>query len=532
MTKRPLNFLGALALLFVLPVTAAAHPVPKNSHDRTLVLSVACDKQLVRVTYRLEVDELTAFTRDLEPYADDIDAVRFRGRPEALYGELARRLGPDLAFRLTGKLNGQRLNFACTQHSATLHDEKRTPLGHLRMDFVFAARGTIRPDRDNDLEFHDRTYLREEGKVDLSFARHTALPLPLASATALGLMASPLGQRPLLAASTLVGSRAAELRIIRAVVPDDALKKRSPLEHEPGDDDRLRALRVVFRLNERDAKPQAAATPPAATPPAATPPAATPPAAAPHEESSLVWLLLHTDYGFVVTMLIACVLGAGHALTPGHGKTLVAAYLVGERGTVGHAIVLGLVTTLTHTGAVLVIAAILYFLSAEARTAFERMIQNGLGLGMGLIVVCMGFWLLLQRLSGRADHFHVGGGHHHHHHHGAEPAVASPDQGGVRWWGLIVLGMTGGMVPCWDAIYVLVYAVGRNMLELALPAVLAFSAGLAGVLVLIGVLVVQVPHFARSRWGNGRLVRALPIASALVVTLMGVWLCYEGAYGR
>jgi ABC-type nickel/cobalt efflux system permease component RcnA len=237
----------------------------------------------------------------------------------------------------------------------------------------------------------------------------------------------------------------------------------------------------------------------------------------------------------LLALALAVVLGGLHALTPGHGKTLVAAYLVGERGTVWHAVVLGTVTTLTHTGMVLVIALVLFVLPGEARDSFAGWIQNGLGLAMGLLVVCMGFWLLLQRLSGRADHFHVGGGHHHHHHHGGhhhhhhhEPAPA----GGVSWWGLIALGITGGLVPCWDAIYLLLYTIGRSQFVIALPAVLAFSAGLAGVLVLIGVLVVQVPHFAKSRWGHGRVTRALPIASAVVVTLMGLWLCYEGVHGR
>jgi ABC-type nickel/cobalt efflux system permease component RcnA len=526
MTDPRFSILCTLALL-ALPTTVAAHPVPKNTHDRTLTVSMACDEQIVRVAYRLEVDELTAFTRDLEPYADDIDAARFRGRPEKLYGELARRLGPDLAFRLTGKLNGQRLDFACTQHKASLHDDTGTPLGHLRMDFGFAARGSLRLDRDNELKFRDQTYLGEEGKIDLSFTKQAGLPLPLSCVNTVGLMGSSLGQRPALAAGALMAARAAPLRMVRSVMPEEAIKERSPLEREPGDDDRLRELHVVFRLPGTGSPPQTAETPFAT----ALPPA-TPQAGQGHGESSLVWLLLHTDYGFVLTMLVACVLGAGHALTPGHGKTLVAAYLVGERGTVGHAIVLGLVTTLTHTGAVLLIAAILYFLPGDARESFGRMIQDGLGLGMGLIVVCMGFWLLLQRLSGRADHFHVGGGHHHHHPHGVEPNVAGSATGGVRWWGLIVLGITGGLVPCWDAIYVLVYAVGRNMFGVALPAVLAFSAGLAGVLVLVGVLVVQVPHFARSRWGNGRVVRALPIISAVLVTLMGVWLCYEGVHGQ
>src|SRR5206468_7521498 len=145
---------------------------------------------------------------------------------------------------------------------------------------------------------------------------------------------------------------------------------------------------------------------PAAVPAAV--PAATPQAADSHDNYGLVRLLLHTDYGFLLTMLMACLFGAAHALTPGHGKTLVAAYLVGERGTVGHAFVLGLVTTLTHTGAVLVLAAGLLLFFPKA---VPQEIQTALGLGGGLLVAGMGLWLLLRRLSGGADHFHLGGHH-------------------------------------------------------------------------------------------------------------------------
>ena len=63
-----------------------------------------------------------------------------------------------------------------------------------------------------------------------------------------------------------------------------------------------------------------------------------------------------SDYSFWLKLLLATLFGAAHALTPGHGKTLVAAYLIGQRGTVWHAVVLGIVTTVTHTGAVLLLA--------------------------------------------------------------------------------------------------------------------------------------------------------------------------------
>src|SRR4030095_9631367 len=106
---------------------------------------------------------------------------------------------------------------------------------------------------------------------------------------------------------------------------------------------------------------------------------------------SLRGLILHTDYGFFLTMVLAFFFGAAHALPPGHGKTLVAAYLVGERGTIWHALFLGLVTTLTHTGVVIILAIIMTALPRDAQRTIQTWIQNGLGLVLGLLVAGMGF---------------------------------------------------------------------------------------------------------------------------------------------
>ena len=110
--------------------------------------------------------------------------------------------------------------------------------------------------------------------------------------------------------------------------------------------------------------------------------------------------------------------------------------------------------------------------------------------------------------------------------------MPTPPTRSLSWWGLTLLGITGGMIPCVEAIWLLLYTVGTGQFWIVLPAVLAFSAGLAGVLVVIGILVVQAPRFAEARFGSGRLLRALPIASALVVTLMGLWLCFESVRGH
>ena len=108
--------------------------------------------------------------------------------------------------------------------------------------------------------------------------------------------------------------------------------------------------------------------------------------------SGLLGLLFDTRQGYWLLLALAAAFGAAHALTPGHGKTLVAAYLVGERGTVWHAVVLGLVTTMTHTGMVLILAVALRLFPDSAR----RDLQTTLGLASGLLIAGLGFWLLLR----------------------------------------------------------------------------------------------------------------------------------------
>ena len=115
----------------------------------------------------------------------------------------------------------------------------------------------------------------------------------------------------------------------------------------------------------------------------------------------------------------------------------------------------------------------------------------------------------------------------------ASVLTAAPAAGKVerpRWRQLIVLGVSGGIVPCWDAIAMLAVAISAGRLWLGLPLLLAFSAGLAGVLVAIGVGVVHASNFAGRRWGATErlrpILRALPIVSAAFITVMGLWLCY------
>ena len=94
------------------------------------------------------------------------------------------------------------------------------------------------------------------------------------------------------------------------------------------------------------------------------------------------------------------------------------------------------------------------------------------------------------------------------------------------------MGISGGIVPCYDAIIMLIFAVSARRLWLALPLLLAFSAGLAGVLIVIGILVVQMKGFAASRWGVSRWVKSLPLVSAVLVIVLGMFLCYRSVHSR
>src|SRR5207302_809862 len=119
----------------------------------------------------------------------------------------------------------------------------------------------------------------------------------------------------------------------------------------PGDEAKLRQASATFRVTGAAAAP----APPAAAPTIA-PPADTNEAGHHDDDHGLFALFFDTSRNLGWLLVLAGIFGAAHALTPGHGKTLVAAYLVGERGTVWHACLLGLSTTLSHTGAVIIVA--------------------------------------------------------------------------------------------------------------------------------------------------------------------------------
>lgn len=272
----------------------------------------------------------------------------------------------------------------------------------------------------------------------------------------------------------------------------------------------------------------------------------------------------------LLALIAAAGWGAAHALSPGHGKTIVGAYLVGSRGTAWHALFLGLTTTITHTAGVFLLGVITLFASRfilpEKLFPWLSVLSGLLVLGIGLYMA----WRWLQSLHrshpsrshGQAQashghlhqhnydhHTHLHGDHHHDHvHHDEHDDTYTDEQGvvyhrhgsgswhthdvpgadgtPVTWRSLLALGISGGLLPCPSALVVMLGAIALNRVTFGLVLIVAFSLGLASVLTGIGLVIVYASRFTERLVErlpqSGRLLQALPMVSALFITVVGV----------
>jgi nickel/cobalt transporter (NicO) family protein len=216
--------------------------------------------------------------------------------------------------------------------------------------------------------------------------------------------------------------------------------------------------------------------------------------------------------GVLLLLLLAAFgWGALHALSPGHGKAMVAAYLIGTRGTARHAFALGATVTITHTIGVFALGLVTLLLS---QYILPEDLFPWLTLASGLLVVTVGIGVLRSRMrSARAHHHHHGHDHDHDHHHHPPEKVTTK--------GLIAMGAAAGLIPCPSALVVLLGAIAQHQVALGLLLIVAFSAGLAMTLTGLGLAVV----FSRRALSRIRVpagvAAALPALSAVVIVGVG-----------
>ena len=230
------------------------------------------------------------------------------------------------------------------------------------------------------------------------------------------------------------------------------------------------------------------------------------------EDSGFAQLIGRDHLGFwVVLASLAAALfwGAAHALSPGHGKSIITAYLVGQRGTPWHAALLGLIVTATHTVGVFTLGLVTLALS---QFVVPDHLYPWLNLASGLLVVSIGVSVLVARWRHARAHAHGHDHHHHHHDHEAGPSLRS----------LFAVGISGGLLPCPSALVVLLAAISLHRVAFGLLLIVAFSLGLALTITGVGLIAVAAKRaFARARF-DGIVLRSLPALSAAVILLAGI----------
>ena len=225
----------------------------------------------------------------------------------------------------------------------------------------------------------------------------------------------------------------------------------------------------------------------------------------------------------------AFLLGMTHALSPGHGKTMVAAYLIGSRGRISDAVFLGGIVTFTHVFSVIVLGVLVLFIS---HYVVPQKIYPWLGFTSGAIVFIVGYWMLASRALSPLRH------HHNHEHTNEETSTdntlnssahshSHENEKKITPGSLLALGIAGGMVPCPAALVVLLLSVSLNRIAFGLGLIIVFSMGLAIILILIGTLTVTASKFTAHFSSQRKWIQRLPVLSAGIIMLIGISMAFN-----
>jgi ABC-type nickel/cobalt efflux system permease component RcnA len=479
---RRLALLLALCVALAAPAVAAAHPLGNFTVNQFTRIQPSGDR--IYLLYVLDLAEIPTF--------QERDDVRAFG--EAAYST---QLVEEIRAGLSLVVGGAALPLRELDHEIAFP----AGVGGLettRLEIVFEA-GPLAPEVAQSLVYHDRNF---EGRIGW---REIVL-VPDAGAQV------QVGSVPRESISD-------ELR----AYPDDLLEsppdvRRATAELTPGE--------------------SAGAAPTLRGEPARSP------RAAPEDVNGFAGLVAKEELStgvILVSLLVALFWGAVHALSPGHGKAIVAAYLVGTRGTPRQAFLLGGIVTATHTLGVfalgLVTLALSEFIVPDQLYPWLNLVAGILVVGVGLAVLRLrvGYFAPPGGRRGaearefdgqghhhpRAHHHDHPGGHHDHHYH-PHPHEHRVPEPGIGWRGLLGVGISGGLLPCPSALVVLLAAISLHRVGYGLVLILAFSLGLAATITGIGLLAISTRGITRRVSLQGPVVRALPALSALAILAFGI----------
>ena len=462
--KRVVLLLLALTAL-VTPAAGEAHPLGNFTVNRYSEVEVSGNR--IYVLYVLDLAEIPTFQARPD--------VRRLGRER-----YAATLAAGIAKNLRVHVNGQRLGLRELDHELA-YPPGQAGLRTTRFEAVFTA-GPLQESRAASLVFRD------------------------------GNFAGRLGWKEIVVRASAGG------RIDRATAPSTSVTER--LASYP--EESLQSPLDVTAARARVVAGSNAGAPPQLAPAKVLEQRAVVRAA---DDRGFAGLVGRGDLSVLVILAslgAALFWGAAHALSPGHGKTIVAAYLVGQRGTPSHAALLGLIVTVTHTIGVFALGLVTLALS---QFIVPEDLYPWLNLASGLLVVAIGasvFWSRFRRRLAHARAHALGHDHHHNHdeHAHGHRHDHVPDRAGLR--GLIAVGVSGGLLPCPSALVVLLAAISLHRVAFGLLLIVAFSLGLALTITAIGLVAVLAKRAFGRMSMQGRVVAVLPALSALVILVAGV----------
>ena len=241
----------------------------------------------------------------------------------------------------------------------------------------------------------------------------------------------------------------------------------------------------------------------------------------------------------ILFLLTSFWLGAVHAATPGHGKTIAASYIVGVRGRPVDALVLGIFVTLSHISGIVLVAVLAV---AGSTWMIPQRIEEYLAIATGILVIGIGCWMLKSQMRAlTAARMHLSdssvadpSGHRHAQDHNGGPHYHSHGWGMVHTHDLealtavrpklpmlLALGVAGGLLPDPGALAILLAAIAKGQFLLGVLTVVVFSLGFASVLVVVGVVAARLGQIILD-WLSSRWISWVQIGAALLIIGVGL----------
>lgn len=495
-----------IALLF-LTTSATAHPLGNFSVNQYSRLEV--EKSNIKIRQVLDMAEIPTFQLQSE-----IDTDKNGAMSENELNEYAEKITPEHLANLILTVNNQPLEIRAESKTVLL----KTGAGNLptlRIEWNFAG-NLSNLTEINQVRFENKNYAERIGWNEIVVNRTNGINIFDSNAFGNGIT-DELKAYPQESLSAPLGERTAQFSFSVNAIPANA----KPLQN-------------------RDGQPTAAV-----------------------QKDKLAELIAVPEITPTIALfglLLAIGLGAMHAMSPGHGKTVVGAYLVGSRGTLKHAMFLGATVTITHTLGVFALGLITLFAS---NYILPEKLMPFLSFVSGLLVLYIGLTMFKSRLFNALgweklghhhghDHSHDHGHHHHgehlHSHDGDDHVHPPANAGGsdnfththdghthshlppdeISWKSLLALGISGGLLPCPSALVLMLSAISLGRVGYGLILTTAFSFGLAATLTAVGLVFLYLGKlFGSSKLGESRIIKTLPVFSAFVIACLGAVICYN-----